>query len=409
MSSPTRSPSCWEFGIVFTLLGVTFYVAAGPIRDLTIVRQIGGVILIILGLNLMGVIRIGLLEPDIPAGTNPVRSSPAGWGRCAQSLGAFALGTIFAIGWTPCIGPTLGAILTLSALSVSPAVVVLLIAYSLGLGIPFVALALAMDGSARLAQPFLRHGHAIELIGGGLVVVIGLAILFDSAVDLRPRVRGLLAAGLMTGRANKPLVGPFTAFQVLAVLVAVVVTALVLMFVNTPLANPATPGLPTPGTGFVPVGDPVEGLRVGDLAPPLSGTVGGAVEQLTDLNAQPINLADYRGRPVWISFFATWCPPCQEETPVLRDTFAAHQADGLALIAVSVQETTADDVRAYVQRYSLGYTVGFDATSAVFHAYQAYGLPTQFFLDKSGVIRNVVLGPVTRDQVETILAPLLAG
>jgi thiol-disulfide isomerase/thioredoxin len=191
-------------------------------------------------------------------------------------------------------------------------------------------------------------------------------------------------------------------------MVTVLVTALVLVFINTPLTNPATPGLPTPGTGFVPVGDPVEGLRVGDIAPELAGDVNGQTEQLMDLAGQPITLASLRGRPVWINFFATWCPPCQEETPVLRDVYAAHQDEGLALVAVSVQETTADDVAAYVRRYSLGYTVGFDATSAVFHTYRAFGLPTQFFLDKNGVIRNVVLGPVTRDQVEAILAPLLA-
>ena len=209
------------------------------------------------------------------------------------------------------------------------------------------------------------------------------------------------------GRWNRPFVGPFTMFQTVAVMVAVLTTALVLVFINTPLANPATPGLPTPGNGFVPVGDPVEGLRVGDLAPELAGLVDGQTQQLVDLDGSPIRLADLRGHPVWINFFATWCPPCQEETPILRDAFAAHQAQGLALVAVSVQETTADDVRSYVQRYSLGYTVGFDATSAIFHTYRAFGLPTQIFIDKTGVIRNVVLGPVTRDQVEAILAPLL--
>ena len=52
--------------------------------------------------------------------------------------------------------------------------------------------------------------------------------------------------------------------------------------------------------------------------------------------------------------------------------------------------------------------MGFDATSAVFHTYRAFGLPTQLFLDRDGVIRNLVLGPVTRNQVEAILAPLLA-
>jgi len=212
----------------------------------------------------------------------------------------------------------------------------------------------------------------------------------------------------MAGRWHRPFVGPFSMLQVVAVMVAVLTTALVLVFVNTPLAHPATPGLPTPGSDFVPVGEEVEGLRIGDIAPELAGDVSGQTVQLVDLDGQPIRLADLRGRPVWINFFATWCPPCQEETPVLRDAFAAHAADGLALVAVSVQETTADDVRAYVERYSLGYTVGFDATSAVFHTYRAFGLPTQFFLDRSGVIREVVLGPVTRDRVEQILAPLLA-
>jgi peroxiredoxin len=215
-------------------------------------------------------------------------------------------------------------------------------------------------------------------------------------------------AGQPSDRWRRPLVGPFTLAQVLAVFAAIVLTGLVLVFVNTPLAHPPSPGLPTPGSGFVPVGDAIEGLRVGDLAPELAGTENGQAVQLSDLDGNPIRLADLRGHPVWINLWATWCPPCQEETPVLRDAYEAHAAQGLELVAVSVQETTADDVRAYVERYDLGYTVGFDATSAVFHTYKAFGLPTQFFLDRDGVIRQVVLGPVTRDQVEQILAPLLA-
>jgi cytochrome c biogenesis protein CcmG, thiol:disulfide interchange protein DsbE len=211
-----------------------------------------------------------------------------------------------------------------------------------------------------------------------------------------------------SSRWQRPFIGPFTMFQTVAVLVAVAFTGLLLVFINTPLSNPATPGLPTPGSGFVPVGDPVEGLRIGDIAPEFTGTTAdGQTIQLTDLDGNPITLAALRGRPVWINFWASWCPPCQAETPVLRDAFAAHEDEGLALVAISVQETTVEDVRAYVERYSLRYTVGFDATSAIFHTYRAFGLPTQLFLDRDGVIRNIVLGPVTRAQVEQILAPLL--
>jgi peroxiredoxin len=210
-------------------------------------------------------------------------------------------------------------------------------------------------------------------------------------------------------RWRRRLVGPFSLLQVVGVLAAMVVVAVALVALNAPITPAPEPTPPAPGSGFVPVGEPVEGLRVGDRAPELTGTVNGEVVELKDLDGNVIRLADLRGRPVWINFWATWCPPCQEETPVLRDLYETHADDGLALIAISVQETTVEDVRAYVDRYDLGYTVGFDATSAVFHTYRAFGLPTQLFLDRDGVIRHVVLGPVTRNQAEQILAPLLAG
>jgi len=169
------------FGGVFTLLGVTAYVASGPLQDnLPLLRQIGGIVLILLGLNLMGVLRLSLLARTWrPLERQGFGQAPLGGAAAHNPLAAFALGAIFAIGWTPCVGPTLGAILTLAVVSASPQVVALLAAYSVGLGLPFIALALAMDGGARFTRPFLKYGRQIELIGGGLIVIIGLAILFD--------------------------------------------------------------------------------------------------------------------------------------------------------------------------------------------------------------------------------------
>lgn len=93
---------------------------------------------------------------------------------------------------------------------------------------------------------------------------------------------------------------------------------------------------------------------------------------------------------------------------MLRDVYRAHRGEGLELIAVSVQETTPDDIAAYAETYSLPYRIGFDASSAVFRAYGGFGLPTHVFLDRDGVIRTVHYGPLGREQAETILAPLLA-
>ncbi len=213
---------------------------------------------------------------------------------------------------------------------------------------------------------------------------------------------------MTSDRWRRHAVGPFSVLQLAAVLGVVVVTAVALVVLTTPLTGGDQAVLPTPGPGFVAVGQATTGLQVGQPAPELTGVNDDQQVGLADLDGNPIRLSDLRGHPVWINFWASWCPPCQQETPVLRDVYDAHKAQGLALVAISVQETTPDDVRAYVQRYGLDFTVGFDATSAIFHTYDAYVLPTQVFIDRDGIVRNVTLGIVSRDQVEQILAPLLA-
>ncbi|CAN5496678.1 cytochrome c biogenesis protein CcdA [soil metagenome] len=167
------------FGTIFTVLGVTATYAGGELgRSLPFLRQLGGVVLIILGLNMAGVLPFSALARS----WRPLdrlaarRRSPI---ASRTPLGAFGLGSIFALGWTPCIGPTLGAIFGLSALGATPQLGALFAAYSLGLGVPFIGLALALDRAPALTRPLVRHGRLIEVVGGGLVVVIGLAILFD--------------------------------------------------------------------------------------------------------------------------------------------------------------------------------------------------------------------------------------
>ncbi len=166
------------FGSVFTILGLTLTAAMAPLREyLPLLRQLGGVLLIILGLNLMGVLRVRRLAGSWRPLDRLVSFRPQGPRR--GITGGLVLGAVFAVGWSPCIGPTLGAILTLAAVGSSSQAAALLIAYSLGLGIPFLLLAVAADRSPAVTRPLLRHGHTIEVVGGALVVVMGLAILFD--------------------------------------------------------------------------------------------------------------------------------------------------------------------------------------------------------------------------------------
>jgi cytochrome c-type biogenesis protein len=201
------------FGAVFTILGITATYAAGPLFDwLPILRQVGGVLLIVLGLNLAGVIRLPALDQtwrpleagaagSIAAATGtmalaapgpPGAGTLAGTGaRFADRLGgrivgtrggwiaSFGLGAIFAIGWTPCVGVILGGILTLAATSGSTMQgAILLVAYTAGLGLPFLLIAGVYDRAPRLLSPILAQGRLVSVIGGLLVVAIGIAMLF---------------------------------------------------------------------------------------------------------------------------------------------------------------------------------------------------------------------------------------
>ena len=206
--------------------------------------------------------------------------------------------------------------------------------------------------------------------------------------------------------ARRTLIGPFSARQVGLINAAVVGTALVLFVVTRPLGSTAPPSLIDPGAGFYRLSAETQGLGLGQRAPELGGQNDGATVQLSDLDGQPLSLASLRGHPVWINFWATWCPPCQRETPVLRDTYEAHKREGLVLIAIDVQEP-AEAVREYATKYGLTYPIGLDVTGAVFRTYRIFGLPSQYFIDRDGVIRGRYFGPLTRDLAEQQLKMIL--
>ena len=201
-------------------------------------------------------------------------------------------------------------------------------------------------------------------------------------------------------------IGPFSLRQVAGALGIVVVAAVILTVATAPLGS-TTPGLPNPAASAYLLRSPIPGLRVGDLAPELAGTLDdGSAFTLTDLEGRPIRLADLRGRAVWVNFWASWCPPCQSETPILREIDERYRDRGLTLVAVQVQQTV-DDGLGYAERYELEYVIGADVSGVVLHTYRVYALPTQFFIDPDGVIRAVINGPVDRAGASRLVESIL--
>jgi peroxiredoxin len=158
---------------------------------------------------------------------------------------------------------------------------------------------------------------------------------------------------------------------------------------------------------FYPIGSGVGDVAIGERAPDFVGPQSRG-DLLVDLGGGPVHLADFAGRPLWIVFWATWCAPCQQEVSDIRAAFHAHGADGLAVLAIDIQEPAAS-VRAFVQANDLDYTIGLDPMAAVMDLYRARGLPSHYFVDRAGLVRARYSGQLTRDLMEQYLAVITRG
>jgi peroxiredoxin len=119
-----------------------------------------------------------------------------------------------------------------------------------------------------------------------------------------------------------------------------------------------------------------------------------------------ISLSELRGQAVVINFWATWCPPCRLEMPMLEAAYQKYQAQGLTVLAVDQQEAPAA-VRAYFQELGLSFPVVIDETGEVSSLYRVLALPTSYFVDREGVVRAMHRGLLTEQQLEGYIAQVL--
>jgi len=166
------------FSLVFVILGTSIGVVGFLLRDHEdVLAKAAGVLLIILGLHLSGVITIPFLEGERRWQYSPTRR--LGYAR------SFLVGSAFSVGWTPCVGPTLGAILALAATSSTVWQGGLLLAvYSFGLAIPFLAMGLAFNASRGLYERVRPFMGVVNVVSGVLIIIVGILIFTDSLISL---------------------------------------------------------------------------------------------------------------------------------------------------------------------------------------------------------------------------------
>jgi len=126
----------------------------------------------------------------------------------------------------------------------------------------------------------------------------------------------------------------------------------------------------------------------------------------TTFDGKKVSLADYVGKPLWLTFGASWCPDCRTEAPDVQAAYAKYGPQGLNVLAIFISEP-GSDIAAYAGRVGLTFPIAVDEQTQIASAYRTMGIPTHFFIGADGKIKDVKLGaldPATMDsEIQAIL------
>ncbi|MGE5618840.1 MAG: TlpA family protein disulfide reductase [Sphingomonadaceae bacterium] len=142
---------------------------------------------------------------------------------------------------------------------------------------------------------------------------------------------------------------------------------------------------------------PDVGPRVGNLAPDFS---------LKGLDGQTVRLSELRGKPVLVNFWATWCPPCRQEMPDLEKVYQRYRDEGVVFLGVNKEED-AETVRKFVEQNRYSWTFLLDSDGKVGNSYWVSGIPTSYFVDREGIVRDIHIGILNVSLLEAKLGKIL--
>lgn len=360
---------CFVLGIGFAFftLGLGLRAAGLFFREnRQIFAAAGGILVILLGCWQI-LSRLGeSLFARSPLGGRELRL-PVRFDRLAMSpLTAFLLGFVFSFAWTPCVGPILSGVLLMAASAEKAAYgFVLTGVYTLGFSVSFLLTGLF---TSTVLDFFRRHRNIVQytaVLSGILLILMG-ALMVTGKMDT-------LSAGLAGNAASDP----------------------------TSIAEEKDDKNTDASEASDASADPEEEEDVFP-APDF---------KLTDQYGISHSLSEYRGKVVFLNFWATWCPPCRAEMPAIQEIFEEsleQEDDDLVILGVAFsgfgRETTEQGVRDFLQENGYTYPVVMDTGGTLIAPYYITAYPTTYMIDRDGNIYGYVTGSLSKENMEDIIA-----
>ncbi|MEQ2678295.1 cytochrome c biogenesis protein CcdA [Enterocloster citroniae] len=407
---------CFVVGVSFAffLLGFGFSAMGNFFKtNQTMFARIGGILVVLFGfyqLGFFGTSQVLGKERRLPFKLDTLAMSP---------VTALIMGFTFSFAWTPCVGPALASVLLMAASASTKAMAFGLIGvYTLGFVLPFLAVGLF---TTSLLEFFKTHVNVVKYtvkIGGILMVFMGV-LMFTGRMNA---VTGYLSqfqapfgteAGQNAGENGNESSPSGQG--------------------NEPGEDPAAPaadaGQPSEESGDTDGGDKTQSGGPSAQTEGQADAVGQESESpgdtanppavdftLTDQYGNTHTLSDYKGKTVFLNFWATWCPPCRAEMPDIQKLYETYDTEGDdALIILGVAspniggEKSEEGIKEFLDENGYTYPVLMDTTGDVFMSYGVFSYPTTFMIDRDGNVFGYASGQLNEDMMENIIKQTMEG
>lgn len=380
----------FALGFGFSALGTFFK------SNQLLFARVGGILVCLFGLYQLGFFGSSKLlggEHRLPFQLDKLVVSP---------FTALLMGFTFSFAWTPCVGPVLASVLLMTASASTTTTGFLLIGvYTLGFVLPFFAVGLF---TTSLLELFKKHRGVVKYtvkIGGVLMIVMGLMMFTGKMNSITGYLSGVSANQIgqkeeQTEAVTEPQTEPSTQTE--------------------PETEPVTQTEPETAQTSSDSEARAESSS-GETEETTEAKLVPAIDfTLTDQFGNSHTLSDYKGKTVFLNFWATWCPPCRAEMPDIQKLYETYDQEGDdAVIVLGVAspgiggEKSEEEVAAFLEENGYTYPVLMDLTGEQFMNYGVFSYPTTFMIDREGNVFGYVSGQLSGDMMKSIVEQTLEG